>query len=513
MIRIGVVGFGATGLSFLAQFLKIYAKFGLSKKVSISIFEASSTNLSVGNAYRDVSNSFLLNSPADFFSIYPDDPSHFYRWVVQNFEKHKNKYPYISSISSIKKTTFLPRSLAGFYLHDNFEEIVYLAKKNNYIDINTMAEEIIDINYKTDSLVLIDQKYIQYEVDFVVLCTGTHYCRKYPTFYNCPQFIQNPFLGNITDKFNPLENDNTLILGTRLSAIDMAVFFYDNKFQGQIVMASPSGSIPSVRSHLKSYKLPYFNRENAQKLAKQKKLTPDDFFDLVHQEISRLYKTKIPKYLIKLLPINAQKTLIKDLKSIKQNSALWQQLLLNFVDIIEIFWRSFSLKDKKNFIHNYNAIIQRYTSSFPAINAEKLIKMINRGQLLTAKGPKNLCYDFSKNIFSADLKINGKELTMEFKYILNATGNEKNLLKTNSTFYLNLEKKNIVIFNSFGGLQVYTSSFKVKTKRGLKLNIYAAGAPTFGSFFFVDTLYTASLHAKCIAIDIAKQIKRDVIYQ
>ena len=72
---------------------------------------------------------------------------------------------------------------------------------------------------------------------------------------------------------------------------------------------------------------------------------------------------------------------------------------------------------------------------------------------------------------------------------------------------LNLSHTNSLNFNTFGGLDTSTNNFRVTAQKDFKAQIYAAGSPSFGSYFFTNYFYTSAKQSKSIVEDILNSHK------
>jgi len=500
-ITIAVIGGGSTGISFLSQFIREIQNYQSKRKFSLILFEPDST-LGTGLAYGTKSHSLLLNSPANCFSIYPENPKHFFEWLTKNESFWKRYFP---EIEEINEDSFVPRKLAGLYLKSAAEEAKMLAAQCK-IAYQIIQDEVINIaalTKKNKTRIQVKSSNIEYNADYVVLCTGNCppesylHLRKYHNYFheihlNEDKIVRSlPFLSSV------------LVVGTRLSGIDAVVLLKEQKYKGSITMASREGRLPAVKNEFKTYDLKYLTEEKIQEqYQKHCSLEVSDLIEFIEKEASAIYNCKISIDDIERYSYDDNLSTLKlDLKTIKQGKALWQKIPASFIEIIETYWSNFSIEEKKKYIKKYLHIMQRYTSAFPITNAEKLITLMENHNLIIKDKLINIEYDeVTKKFIAFFGTTNGGKEQKIFDAVLNATGNGKNLVHPGSLLYTNLLKSGKVNFNFFGGLEVSTKNFRVSTSDGSR--IYAAGPPTFGSYFFTNFFYTSAKQSRAIIDDI-----------
>jgi len=509
-ICINVIGGGSTGISFLAQLIRKIKNNSNKQIFEINIFESTSS-LGVGLAYNTESHALLLNSPTEMFSIYAEDSKHFLVWLNQFPEKWRSQFP---EIKEINEYSFLPRKLGGLYLKDIVEQTKKMAE-SHHIKVCSFQDEVINLIENNSSTSIITASGKKYESDYIILCTGNVQTEKFKEFENCSNYFNSPYLREENRIKSDIESSSSvLVLGTRLSAIDAVMLLKENGHKGNITMASREGVLPAVKTELKKYNLKYFNSKNIknQLIKNNFNIKLDHLLELIQQEASHIYGFPVSQEDILNYPKNPHRSLKIDLHKARRKKVLWEKIPVSFFHLIEEYWKNFSMEEKIDLLNNLS-IMQRYTSSFPISNAEKLLSLLNSGQLKIKRKINKLTYNKKEKIFfSLFENENGNESYLEsFHYVINATGNGKDLRNSNSPFYTNLMISNGLQFNAFGGLEVSNKNLLVSTKQSFSAKIYAAGPPTFGSFFFTNFIITSAKQTEIIMLDILKNIENNFV--
>jgi len=102
--RVVIIGGGFTGATLAAQLLRKG-----NATLSVTVIERT-TPLGRGVAYGTQYGWHLLNVAASNMSAFPDDPEHFQRWALANYD------------SGVEPTSFLPRRIYGQYIESILRE-------------------------------------------------------------------------------------------------------------------------------------------------------------------------------------------------------------------------------------------------------------------------------------------------------------------------------------------------------------------------------------------------------
>lgn len=365
--RIAIVGAGPSGITLLINLLNNISD------SDISIFDIGH-NFYEGNSFNTNSNKLLLNTTVDTTSVFYEDKLHFYNWLKSNIDFHKSKN---------LKSSFVPRNIASRYLREVLNEYIERSDENNnsvkihqsFLSKHITNKKFVDTNLK------------EHWFDFVILCTGhtsspiniKHNFRK---LSGHSSYIKGSFL-KIGNKIKT--NDNVLIIGSSLSAIDCLILLNEKKHKGQICFLSRSGNLPSVRSDMGGGYSPRF-------------LTLSNFKSSNIQEKKSIFKFKF--LLFKELLLSSRKEDIRMFFTVEENPKKqlqidilnciklknkWQSLIFSALDILTNFWYYFTIEDRVFIKKKYKKIIDRLISSMPLENAILINKYLNTGQLSIIK--------------------------------------------------------------------------------------------------------------------------------
>lgn len=186
-----------------------------------------------GVAYSTECNDHLLNVNVGKMSVFHDAPGDFLEWL-----KSRNH--------NVASDHFIPRRLYGEYLENTLHRTLSDYPDTAFSWMNGSADSI-SIKSGKPSLQL--DTGLQMDAEILVLATG-----------NAPPVDPHPFHERSCRRYIPyawakdaldgIRNDeNVLILGTGLTAIDQVLALRARKFQGTVFMLSRRGQLPFMHAH------------------------------------------------------------------------------------------------------------------------------------------------------------------------------------------------------------------------------------------------------------------------
>ena len=180
-----------------------------------------------GVAYATANSNHLLNVPAARMSIDPINPKQFAEWLKER-----------GLLGADFAAQFMPRSLYGEYLQDYLAKWVGMAPQLN---VRFCHERVMSLERRGD-LWLVHHEDGAVEADIVVLATGNDLPAAIGTQYDAAlreRIIDNPW----TD-WDIAPDDEVLILGTGLTAVDAVIALADRGHRGKVHLVSRRGLAP-----------------------------------------------------------------------------------------------------------------------------------------------------------------------------------------------------------------------------------------------------------------------------
>lgn len=219
---VAIVGAGFSGTLLAINLVRQGAR--------VVLIERDGARLAKGLAFGTRRVEHLLNVRASNMSAYPDDPEHFQRWVGER--------------SGARANRFVPRVAYGHYLHEQLMAALSAAPDRFTICIGVAQEAMVapdgvEIRLDTGEVV---------EARALVLALGN----LAPT----PPPVLAGLSGDVlrADPWGPAAIEDlapdahVLLVGTGLTAVDVAISLDQSGFKGQITALSRRGLIPHAHA-------------------------------------------------------------------------------------------------------------------------------------------------------------------------------------------------------------------------------------------------------------------------
>lgn len=463
--NIVVIGGGASGLAVILQLVK---RFRSGKPVRKITLIEKNEEAGPGLAYSPACAGTILNMTKSTMGLYPDNPNHFNEW--------KND-------PSLKLYPF--RENYGDYLRAMWSQSVEDIREMGG-EISFIQDEVQDINRDDDgtfTLTLEKNAKTLFAKD-VVLAVGNFTVTANPHLSHLPGYFPSPWP---TSRLRSIPADApVIILGSRLSAIDAANALVDSGHRGSITFMSRSGRLPKVQGA----PVPFPRRYNLYTLAKHVHAPTRvgaSFASLmsgIMEEVSHLAGNDW-SWLLQNHECPMEE-LESDIKDAQEGRAGWQTVLRSTAPLVERYWRSLEMHDKKLFYDKFYSCWMRYRHGMPVENAEKILNMMKRGQLKVVKGRE---IESNGNGFFANTS-DGK---IEASYVIEATGQECRVTHAPSPLIQATMRKGMATPHPLGGFVVNFDT--LSTSPGL----YTIGSFTQGTHFYVSSVDRIAEHASRLA--------------
>ncbi|MES2988984.1 MAG: FAD/NAD(P)-binding protein [Pseudomonadota bacterium] len=183
-----------------------------------------------GLAYGAAHPSHVLNVRAANMSAFPDDPSHFVRWLEAR------------GVADAP-AAFIPRVTYGEYLR----ELLEAALRDPSGRLTLVRGEVEDLEFANDVKVRMRDRTV--EADAAVLAVGNLPPHDPPGLdpekLSASRYKGDPWQASVPE--NLADTDTVLIIGTGLTMVDVVLLLDARGFKGRIVALSRRGLLP--RSH------------------------------------------------------------------------------------------------------------------------------------------------------------------------------------------------------------------------------------------------------------------------
>lgn len=465
------IAFVGGGPSCVAVYLEIADQLSCEFR-EITIFDP--LGVMQSTAFNCETETLLTNASVGVTSIKAHCDYDFLSWINSN---HKN--------GGFTPASFVPRKLVAAYIKDRFS----IARK--HLESIGCSTQIIKRNVTNilaepgNRFRLMTEDTAYSDFDFVIICTGCQ-SRLLPQHLNDhTDVIRSPYPES--ELIRQIAGaKKVLVLGTKLSAIDAALVMMSEVPSLQVTLASPSGTLPSVRSALLVHAS---RRFRAQNIVKHSTGT------VLRQAIrAATQDMKEAKNLAKATSNNVVDTvldqLVVDMNACEDGSNYWQASMGSFIDEINEIWPHFSLDEQLKFIKKSRKFNSRLISAFPYHNASKILDALQRKQLVVStQQAENAVVSATGEGF----EWRGNVGTEHFDKIVNATGVDTSSF-AKSVLGQALQTQGWKL-NAHGGIAVKPSTMRMKSTLAPNRALFAIGAPVTGSILITNYLRSSVIQA------------------
>ncbi|MBN2910328.1 FAD/NAD(P)-binding protein [Polycladomyces sp. WAk] len=488
-VSIGVVGGGAACVSLVHYLVDK----GVPGSFDVTVFEANRP-VGPGLAYQQDTDILRMNRMARTMSVLAEDPEHFWKWL--------SSHPYYAPLYE-GTDDYLPRSLFGAYLQDVFEQTRRVGLKKS-ISVEVVKKEVIHL-YKRDRYRLMTRDGETHEFDIVILCIGHPSSIDHFNLRGNDRYVHHPY--PLSPAISVIfRNDRVAVLGSSLTAVDVAIALQKQGHAGEIHLLSRTGELPSVRSEFAPCQLRYLTREAMVGILQKRGV-------IRLRDIIRLFRRELRPYgedwRDVLFPHSRKRSPVEWLKrelDAARNKRRWQSVLAAANEIIEEFWLYLDEADKNRFMRDYHRLFMARRNPMPVRNAVKIHQMMQQRQL-TVKGGLKHMDALSDGTFFA--QFDGGEIK-RYDWVINATGSSRNLeLASCSGLLLSLLHNGYARRHAHGGIDVDFQTGAVVDQQGrADLRLRAVGHITCGTYYYTGSLELIAKRAEQMAAEIVDLLAR-----
>jgi uncharacterized NAD(P)/FAD-binding protein YdhS len=354
-----------------------------------------------GIAYGTQSLQHLLNVPAGKMSAFPDDPNHFAEWLDIRRPAFRNM-----GVEAVSPDDFVPRRIFGTYVRQLLEKA-----RRSCPGLQILPLQVEDIGPEGDLLRLTSEKGETFSARNVVLALGNFPPGDPPihndTFHRNPRYLSDPWSPETLRKIS--RNDDILILGSGLTALDLIVSLDPVKSRGVIHVISRRGLFPQPHRRYQPQPSWFTGRD-----------FPANVRDLVHLVRS-------------------------DVRQAAAAGVDWRAVIDALRPHTQRIWQSLPLPERRRFMRHVRPFWESHRHRVaPSILAAK-DALVSRRQLALHRGRVVRIVDanpgLSVTFFNHATR---REQTLRVAYAVNCTGPECNYQKLKSPLVINLLARGLI---------------------------------------------------------------------
>lgn len=458
---IAIIGMGCSGTLVLRA---LTARLHQDEAVEILMFEQSGEfgpGIPYGHQHGD--DCFILNMQSSLLGANLSNEREFFEWLERK-----------SINLTDEASLYVQRTLMGEYLKDVFKESLARLDGLN-IRYRLIKDEVRELKKEADAYE-IGVRDFSYRADHIVLAVGHQ--KKTTPFPGNERYIANPY--HALEAIKNIPRDARIgILGTKLTAVDMALLLHKHGFEN-IAMFSKSGSLPLVRgSRQTEYHAPEPDKPELHRLS--------SFLRSFRRQLGAMNEQEYDGF------VSGRNEHARLRKEIRQAAGIrkWHALLDRSKDFIDEFWLNLSAFKKHLFLRKYQGMWMSYRHPMPLKNAHKITQLLGDRLLSVYSGYVSMAFDSELQAFR--VAVDGEPLTVD--YVIDATGTPVELLKIDSPLIQNLLQQSFIAQCEFGGARIDPDTYRLQGQD----NIFAIGQLTRGTIFYVSAIERLLVHAEVIA--------------
>ena len=400
-----------------------------------------------GTAYRnEQSGSLLMNGPVRAMSIVPGDDEHLLRWLECGSAD--------DLISRRRYGTYLAQTLATT-LHEqrNAEHV---------------CTEITDIEPRAGSYVLTDSDGNRYAARNVILALGNFA----PSDAFLPDAVRT-FAGYHGDPWrldvNALRAD-VAIIGSRLTAMDVAAQLSQSGFAGTIHMISRRGIVPA--------------REDTS----VRGLDP--------RSLDLDIRT----------PLTLLRSMRRAAREHEANGGDWRAVVEAIRAATPEIWQSWTQRDRERFLRHAQSLWTAHRYRVPLATYAAARKLAAEGALRAIAGKVAGARAHDENTLRMTIARAGGSFDIDVRAVVNATGPNHDFATVAHPLVRNAIRRGLIRPDSLRlGLDVTTDLRCISASGIPSQNLFTLGPPARGRFYEATAVPEIRRHASVIAEAIAAQ--------
>jgi uncharacterized NAD(P)/FAD-binding protein YdhS len=464
-----VVGGGPSGVSLLYQ---LTGKLEEARaRASLDVILVDRGAVGPGLAFATSDPLHILNVPVSDMTIDPSRPTQFLEWWRQ--EAARGGLP----ARNASATRHPARYVFGAYLQGILRSIDESVARRQ-IHLEQRRDELVGLQRRGRRFLASFSSGSTETFDAVVLALGHQAPDSYREFEG-----RNDYVGcwkRPTDWH--FREPMVVVLGTRLSAIDAALTLIGGGYKGRICMVSRSGWLPRVAAPSLDYELRYvtdgfiestmrgtLGLEALTALVRAELETaaacPLDWDRLLHPEPSTL------------------ETFRRDVMAARSRRARpWESVVMALYARAPDIWRLLTEEAKIRFHQELDSLWMTHLGTVPLLNGERVLAMLESGQLTVHGGLSGVSYDEAASIFVIQLATADRPI--HSRVLINGTGPGYDLANCSSPVIVNLLESGLAVAHPCGGFRLNTQTLEVLDAGGRDVEgLFVLGDMTHGEWF------------------------------
>ncbi|AJT63456.3 hypothetical protein T261_1771 [Streptomyces lydicus] len=490
--RIAVIGGGASATAFLVALVKQISAESVVEAPDVVVFEPDGP-CGPGFAYRDDTDSALLNRPVSAMSVDYGDRGHFRRWLGQHGPA--------TARTDAGSALFAPRSSFGRYLADVFATACRdLGNLGGSVEV--VREPVREVQPTAERCAVGPERSAPRWVDDVILCLGSLPARDVYRLSGAPGYLHQPYPVQQSAHAVP-HGGEVLVLGSGLTAIDVALELGRRTDGVRVTLGSRSGALPDVRCDLGAGDCARELVEDVRRMfAQRETISLKDLAGLLDGELSRR-GTTLREALRPFLARTGGDELLRTRLGEPGPAAAVQRCIVALTPWYSRLWRALDRASGKAFTRRYSRVFTCLRSPMPPVNARRLLALADSGRLSFRAGILDVRAE--DRHFRA-LYRGGQE--RRYDVVVNATGRGIDVSAARpGTLVETLTRSGFARPHPLGGLDVDPDTNEVLDACGVPIpRLHIVGDLSSGVHFHTSSMEYAATQAGRVAERVASRL-------
>ncbi|WP_253777059.1 FAD/NAD(P)-binding protein [Goodfellowiella coeruleoviolacea] len=366
-MEIGIIGGGAAAVALLDTLSRLDAAPG-----GLTVFEATPL-LWRGRPYQPDLPAVRVNAPPESMSVRADDPRHYAGWLRDRADLAEHHDPGLDQ-------PIVPRAVFGEYLEHTARAASTRLRHAGW-RVNVVNARVTGYS-RADAVLHTDQGG-RHRVDRAVLCVGGGYPADHYGLSGAPGFVLEPYPLARTLTDIPADR-HVAVIGSGLTAVDVAVGLAATGHTGPISLLSRSGMLPPVQQRPVPLQLRHLTRDRVLALAGE--LTLDRLVELIRAELRDLGQD-FDSFVEEITETGHSADWLRRQLAAVDSPHLGRRLLTLAIRVAgPTAWRLLPERDRTLLRESWFRAFSGLSSPMVPGNARTLLRLLDSGQLRLVPG-------------------------------------------------------------------------------------------------------------------------------
>ncbi|WP_277983294.1 FAD/NAD(P)-binding protein [Sphingomonas faeni] len=460
-----IIGMGAVGVAAFAETVA-RLRYDPGNRLTIKLVERD-TALGRGLAFGTDQKGHLLNTESRLMGLYDQEPDHFRTWlderraaagepIAPDAVNYVQRREYRMYMQDVLATAFADADAADIAVEIHHGEATAIDEREGGFVVR-MADG-------TD-----------FPSDFTLMAIGTPQAERFRNLDGAAGYFDSPYPSDRLIK--EIERDqDVVILGSGLSAIDTVMSLLDVDHHGRINLISKDGMLPHVEIPRPEtgYDCRHLTLANVHRLIRKRgpKFSVVDLVRLFRREAEEAVGRPIDWAAEDRFAGDAKVALERDIVAAEAGNEPFQRILTSGRHEATMIWNLLSEKDQLRFSKWLAPHFATARYAMPMVNARRIAAAMQRG-LLTVRG----------NVGRTERNAEGEGFVVRFEdgptfaasVVINATGTATRLEEMKEPLIHDLIQKGWLQSHPMGGARAHRATCRTMSAKGDGPCLYGVG--------------------------------------